>query len=90
METLSFSNNSTRAKILGTTVYVIGAFLVTLYKGPKIIWILSPFRSSSVSLGSSQDNWALGTLCLRVHLARILVHRAGRIVLRLIFGLIGL
>nr|GEU52756.1 WAT1-related protein At3g28050-like [Tanacetum cinerariifolium] len=64
METLSFSNKSTRAKLLGTIVSITGAFVVTLYKGPKVIRNLSssPFHSPSVSLGSTQDNWALGGL----------------------------
>ncbi|PWA56153.1 hypothetical protein CTI12_AA420910 [Artemisia annua] len=64
METLSFSNKSTRAKFLGTIVSITGAFVVTLYKGPKVIQNLSssPFHSPSVSLGSTQDNWGLGGL----------------------------
>nr|XP_043607601.1 WAT1-related protein At3g28050-like [Erigeron canadensis] len=64
MEKLSFSTNSTRVKILGTIVSISGAFVVTLYKGPKIIWGLSPASHSPsvVSLGSSQHNWALGGL----------------------------
>nr|XP_043606428.1 WAT1-related protein At3g28050-like [Erigeron canadensis] len=66
METLSFSKKSTRAKCLGTIVSVTGAFVVTLYKGPKIIWNISssPSGSMPVSLGSSQPNWALGGLFL--------------------------
>lgn len=66
METLSFSKISTRAKFLGTIVSVTGAFVVTLYKGPKLI-SLSPSSSPSISpvtLGSSQSNWALGGLFL--------------------------
>lgn len=65
METLSFSKKSTRAKFLGTIVSVTGAFVVTLYQGPKLIWSLSPSPPiSPVSLGSSQANWALGGLFL--------------------------
>ncbi|KVI02512.1 hypothetical protein Ccrd_019203 [Cynara cardunculus var. scolymus] len=67
METLSFSKKSTRAKFLGTVVSVTGAFVVTLYKGPKLIWSLSPPPSPSsvsVSLNSSQPNWTLGGLFL--------------------------
>ncbi|KAI3665937.1 hypothetical protein L6452_44572 [Arctium lappa] len=67
METLSFSKKSTRAKFLGTIVSVTGAFVVTLYKGPKLIWSLYPPPSPpsvSVSLNSTQPNWTLGGLFL--------------------------
>ncbi|XP_076897461.1 WAT1-related protein At3g28050-like [Bidens hawaiensis] len=66
METLSFSNKSCRPKLVGTIVSVIGAFIVTLYKGPKVIWGLwsSSSNSLSVSLGASQPNWVLGSLFL--------------------------
>ncbi|KAK1438850.1 hypothetical protein QVD17_04662 [Tagetes erecta] len=63
METLSFSKKSSRAKLVGTIVSVTGAFVVTLYKGPKLIWSL-PSTSPSVSLNASQPNWALGGLFL--------------------------
>ncbi|PWA54910.1 hypothetical protein CTI12_AA435190 [Artemisia annua] len=58
METLSFSNKGTRAKFLGTIVSITGAFIVTLYKGPKVIQNLSSSRSHSpsASLGGTQDN----------------------------------
>lgn len=64
METLSFSNKGTRAKFLGTIVSITGAFIVTLYKGPKIIQNLSSSlsHSPSASLGGTQDNWAVGGL----------------------------
>ncbi|PWA61950.1 hypothetical protein CTI12_AA368450 [Artemisia annua] len=66
METLSFSKNSTRAKLLGTIVSITGAFVGTLYKGPQLIWSLPPLHSHSrsVSIGSSQDDWVLGGLLL--------------------------
>ncbi|KAD3641048.1 hypothetical protein R6Q59_003704 [Mikania micrantha] len=63
METLTFSKKSSRAKLLGTIVSVTGAFVVTLYRGPKLIWASSS-TSTSVSLTSSQSNWALGGLFL--------------------------
>ncbi|PWA35801.1 nodulin MtN21 /EamA-like transporter family protein [Artemisia annua] len=64
METLSFSNKGTRAKFLGTIVSITGAFVVTLYKGPEVIQNLSSSHSHSpsASLGSTQDNWAIGGL----------------------------
>ncbi|XP_076897462.1 WAT1-related protein At3g28050-like [Bidens hawaiensis] len=66
METLSLSNKSFRAKLVGTIVSIAGAFVVTLYKGPKLISSLwsSPSNSPLVSLGTSQPNWALGGLFL--------------------------
>ncbi|XP_076896969.1 WAT1-related protein At3g28050-like [Bidens hawaiensis] len=66
METLSFAKKSCRAKLVGTVVSVTGAFVVTLYKGPKLIWgqSSSMANSSSVLHDASQSNWALGGLFL--------------------------
>ncbi|CAI9111079.1 OLC1v1011216C1 [Oldenlandia corymbosa var. corymbosa] len=69
MEKLAFRNWSCRAKVLGTIVSVGGAFIVTLYKGPKIV-LSSPSSSHAASLHNSasvlasQSNWALGGLFL--------------------------
>lgn len=65
MEKIQLKRSSTRAKVLGTVVSIAGAFVVTLYKGPKI---LAPTTSTPnflhQPLGSSQSNWMLGGLFL--------------------------
>ncbi|KAK9052424.1 hypothetical protein SSX86_029053 [Deinandra increscens subsp. villosa] len=65
METVSFWKKSSRAKLLGTIVSVTGAFVVTLYRGPTLIWSNSSPPSINSSLSTtSQTNWALGGLFL--------------------------
>ncbi|KAJ8567003.1 hypothetical protein K7X08_019211 [Anisodus acutangulus] len=67
MEKIQLKRSNTRAKVLGTVVSIAGAFVVTLYKGPKI---LVPTTTTSTPnllhqpLGSSQSNWMLGGLFL--------------------------
>ncbi|KAM0058157.1 putative EamA domain-containing protein [Helianthus debilis subsp. tardiflorus] len=63
METLSFWRKSCRAKLVGTIVSVTGAFVVTLYRGPRLIWAQWS-NSPSGNLGTSQPNWAVGGLFL--------------------------
>lgn len=64
MEKLAFRTSSTQAKIIGTVVLILGAFVVTLYKGPAIITTQSPAISLKQSLSSLQSNWAIGGLLL--------------------------
>ncbi|KAK4712548.1 hypothetical protein R3W88_007061 [Solanum pinnatisectum] len=67
MEKIHLKRSTTRAKVLGTVVSIAGAFVVTLYKGPKI---LVPTTSTPnllrqhQPLSSSQSNWMLGGLFL--------------------------
>ncbi|KAL3378821.1 hypothetical protein AABB24_004643 [Solanum stoloniferum] len=67
MEKIQLKRSTTRAKVLGTVVSIAGAFVVTLYKGPKI---LVPTTSTPnllrqhQPLSSSQSNWMLGGLFL--------------------------
>ncbi|KAF3660207.1 WAT1-related protein [Capsicum annuum] len=69
MEKIQLKRSTTRAKVLGTAVSIAGAFVVTLYKGPKI---LVPTTSTPnllpnllhQPLSSSQSNWMLGGLFL--------------------------
>lgn len=65
MEKIELKRSTTRAKVLGTVVSIAGAFVVTLYKGPKI---LVPTTSSPNLLyqprNSSQSSWMLGGLFL--------------------------
>ncbi|CAH9090721.1 unnamed protein product, partial [Cuscuta europaea] len=66
METLVFRSTTSRAKVAGTIVSVTGAFVVTLYKGPRIAFTTSPSTTSNALrfLGSVQSNWMLGGLFL--------------------------
>lgn len=65
MEKIQLKRSTTRAKVLGTVVSIAGAFVVTLYKGPKI---LVPTTATPnllrQPLSSSQSNWMLGGLFL--------------------------
>lgn len=60
MERVSMKKASSQAKVLGTIVSVIGAFVVTLYKGRPIF--IAPLHSVSHknALTSSNTNWVLG------------------------------
>ncbi|KAH9742049.1 WAT1-related protein [Citrus sinensis] len=64
MEKVACRKASSQAKVLGTIVSVAGAFIVTLYKGPRITTIASPKVSLSHALRSSNSNWAVGGLFL--------------------------
>ncbi|KAH9790549.1 WAT1-related protein [Citrus sinensis] len=64
MEKVACRKASSQAKVLGTIVSIAGAFIVTLYKGPRITTIASPKVSLSHALRSSNSNWAVGGLFL--------------------------
>ncbi|VFQ73551.1 unnamed protein product [Cuscuta campestris] len=70
METLVLRSPTSRAKVMGTIVSVTGAFVVTLYKGPRIAvtttTTTSPHATSDAIrfLTSTQSNWVLGGLLL--------------------------
>ncbi|CAL2250434.1 unnamed protein product [Prunus armeniaca] len=69
MESAALRSRSSQAKILGTIVSLAGAFVVTLYKGPPIVF---PHQSPSISLHQpllnstppTNSNWVLGGLLL--------------------------
>lgn len=64
MEKVACRKASSQAKVLGTMVSITGAFIVTLYKGPRITIISSPKVSLTHALHSSNSNWAIGGLFL--------------------------
>ncbi|KAL4336278.1 hypothetical protein GQ457_07G001980 [Hibiscus cannabinus] len=72
MEKVAFRSSSTQAKIIGTIASIFGAFVIILYKGPKVIstltWTSSSSSSSSSPLVfmSSESNWIIGGLLLVV------------------------
>ncbi|CAK9137808.1 unnamed protein product [Ilex paraguariensis] len=69
MEKLNFRSSSTLAKCIGTIVSIIGAFIMTLYKGPQILRTpsYSKFHHQHVLL--QQSNWIIGGLFLAVDCA---------------------
>ncbi|XP_062110253.1 WAT1-related protein At3g28050-like [Humulus lupulus] len=65
MEALNWRSSSSQAKSIGTIILILGAFIVTLYKGPSLL--MTPSSSSNVSyteLLFQQPNWVLGGLLL--------------------------
>ncbi|XP_050276789.1 WAT1-related protein At3g28050-like isoform X5 [Quercus robur] len=73
MEKLDLRTQSSLAKCIGTMVSIIGALIVTLYKGLPIINALSSKGQPSEVLLSLQSNWvlggfllAIGSLCLSI------------------------
>ncbi|KAG9158473.1 hypothetical protein Leryth_013208 [Lithospermum erythrorhizon] len=63
MEKLELKRTSSRAKVLGTIVSIGGAFVVTLFKGPRIISGFSPSTPAIMqnqSLSSKPSDWILG------------------------------
>ncbi|KAI5352408.1 hypothetical protein L3X38_005299 [Prunus dulcis] len=61
MEKVQWRSSSSKAKILGTTASIAGAFVVTFYKGQPIMLLPS---SHPPNLFSSKSNWVLGGLFL--------------------------
>ncbi|XVF60373.1 hypothetical protein PTKIN_Ptkin08bG0040100 [Pterospermum kingtungense] len=56
MEKLDWKRTSSQAKVMGTIISIIGAFVVTLYKGPAIIIASKPSMSLRQPLNSSETN----------------------------------
>ncbi|KAK2452843.1 nodulin MtN21 /EamA transporter family protein [Trifolium repens] len=64
MEKVNIRSKSTQAKILGSTISILGALIVVLYKGPTIIPssiqpLPPPIINSPIS-STSESNWVLG------------------------------
>ncbi|WOH08339.1 hypothetical protein DCAR_0727777 [Daucus carota subsp. sativus] len=62
LEKAEVRSSGARAKIIGTLVSVVGAFIVTLYQGPRILKGTSSANSTQ-NLTQSQD-WVIGGLLL--------------------------
>ncbi|KAK1365781.1 Drug/metabolite transporter [Heracleum sosnowskyi] len=62
LEKADFRSSSAQAKLIGTVVSILGAFIVTLYEGPRILKNTSS-QNSTENLTQSQD-WILGGLLL--------------------------
>lgn len=66
MEKLTLSSTSTWAKLGGTVVSILGAFVVTFYKGPSINAPPSSTPSLHQILDSPRSDWILGSIFLTI------------------------
>lgn len=70
MEKVRFKERSSVAKVMGTILSLVGAFVVVLYHGPRVIVVSSPpylkFPQLSPSLSSSNSNWIIGGCLLTI------------------------
>ncbi|XP_057437280.1 WAT1-related protein At4g15540-like [Lotus japonicus] len=63
MEKVALRSSSSQAKILGSTISILGALTVVLYKGPTIFSTSSSAKTTPTidsPLGSTPQNWVLG------------------------------
>ncbi|KAL5582511.1 hypothetical protein UlMin_014953, partial [Ulmus minor] len=67
METLNLRRSSGLAKSLGTIVSVMGAMVVTLYKGPAILRANLPSNLLHHFLNSQQSKWIFGGFLLSIN-----------------------
>lgn len=71
MESVDLRKSSSQAKCLGAIVSVAGAFVVTLYKGPAIIFLKPSSNSDNYNynnelLYSQKPEWILGGLLMLI------------------------
>lgn len=68
MEKLNLRSFRSQIKVFGTFVCIVGALVVTLYKGPSIGANPKqpPQPPSSLTLLDTTDNWALGGLFIAI------------------------
>ncbi|ANM65608.1 nodulin MtN21 /EamA-like transporter family protein [Arabidopsis thaliana] len=70
MEKVSFKERSSVAKVMGTILSLIGAFVVIFYHGPRVFVASSPpylnFRQLSPPLSSSKSDWLIGGAILTI------------------------
>ncbi|CAN1153430.1 WAT1-related protein At3g28050 [Linum perenne] len=66
MEKVAVTRKSSQAKVVGTIVSTAGAFIITLYKGQPIVFVVTQPRSSSTKLvhPATAQNWVLGSILL--------------------------
>jgi len=68
MEKLDWKTNSTRAKSIGTFLSIIGALIITLYKGQAIIQNHPSNKLYPKNLVSSEQfDWVVGAVLLAGH-----------------------
>ncbi|XP_018481778.2 WAT1-related protein At3g28100 isoform X2 [Raphanus sativus] len=70
MEKVRFKERSSVAKVMGTILSLVGAFVVVLYHGPRVFTVSSPpylkFPQLSRSLSSPNSDWIIGGCLLTV------------------------
>lgn len=66
MEKVDFSTPSTIAKAFGTLVSILGAFILTLYKGPQLLAASSSLKSQYQFLNIQESDWVIGGLLFTV------------------------
>ncbi|WZZ74239.1 hypothetical protein YC2023_085609 [Brassica napus] len=70
MEKVRFKERSSVAKVMGTILSLVGAFVVVLYHGPRVFIVSSApnlnFHQLSPSLSSSNSDWIIGGCLLTI------------------------
>ncbi|KAF8009852.1 hypothetical protein BT93_J0743 [Corymbia citriodora subsp. variegata] len=64
MEEVSLNRRSSQAKIIGTALSIFGASVITLYKGPPLIFAPQPTLSLYPLAHASNSNWVVGGILL--------------------------
>ena len=65
LETVNFKKLHSAAKVVGTAVTVMGAMVMTLYKGPIIDFLKKgAHNQQQANNGSADQHWVTGTLLL--------------------------
>ncbi|KAJ0254073.1 WAT1-related protein [Hirschfeldia incana] len=70
MEKVRIKERSSVAKVMGTILSLVGAFVVVLYHGPRVFIVSSPpylkFPQLTPSLASSNSDWIIGGCLLTI------------------------
>ena len=66
MEKLNLKTLTCLAKVMGTTVSIAGAFVLTLYEGPPLFNRPPSLHAQKLSLLGEQTTWILGGFLLGV------------------------
>ncbi|XP_030465908.1 WAT1-related protein At3g28050-like [Syzygium oleosum] len=64
MEEVSLNKRSSQAKIIGTVLSITGASVITLYRGPPVIFTPKPSLSPYPLVHASNSNWVVGGILL--------------------------
>ncbi|KAF8009851.1 hypothetical protein BT93_J0742 [Corymbia citriodora subsp. variegata] len=64
MEEVSLNRRSSQAKIIGTILSIFGASVITLYKGPPVMFTPQPSLSLYPLMHASNSNWVIGGILL--------------------------
>ncbi|XP_048139625.1 WAT1-related protein At3g28050-like isoform X2 [Rhodamnia argentea] len=64
MEEVSLNKRSSQAKIVGTVLSICGTSVITLYRGPLVIFTPKPSLSLYPLMQGSNSNWVVGGILL--------------------------